>query len=416
MRITILTYGSRGDVEPYVALGLGLQQAGYAVRLAAPGVFADFVAGHGLDFTPLAGDPAELSRELVDRAGLNPITTMQAVIEYAFPLGLEVLAGCRDACRDADAVIFGFLMTYAAHQIARERGIPEIFAQMYPMFFETGAFPALMFPEIPAFSAAYNRFSHRLYRALFRGGNQIAYAMLQSSHPELPPLAGWPWEGANQPLSLFGYSPHVIPRPDDWPPFVHVTGYWMTDEAGDWQPPDALADFLTDGPPPVYVGFGSMVTAEVDRLTALVLEALRLAGQRAVLLGGWAGLGGADLPDTVLRIDSAPHDWLFPRMAAVVHHGGVGTTAAGLRAGVPSVVVPFAADQMFWAQQVARLGVGPRPISRKLLTAESLAYALRIAASHAPMRARAAALGMRMRAEDGVAHAVDRITAYLNGR
>ncbi|NPV68394.1 MAG: glycosyltransferase family 1 protein [Anaerolineae bacterium] len=416
MRITILTYGSRGDVQPYVALGLGLQRAGYRVRLAAPEGFAGFVAAYGLDFAPLAGDPAVLSQRLVDVAGLNPLRTMQAVIEYAFPLGRQVLAQCREACADADAVLYSFLLTVAGHQIAVERGIPEIFAQLYPLFVPTGEFPALLFPRLPVFTAAANRLTHRLYTALFWGSNRLSYRILQRRYPDLPPLYGWPFDSPAPPLTLIGCSPQVIPHPADWPNHAHMTGFWLTDEGAGWTPPDDLTAFLADGPPPVYVGFGSMISRDMDTVTAIVLEALARAGQRAVLLGGWGGLGRTDLPDSILRIDAAPHDWLFPRMAAVVHHGGAGTTAAALRAGVPTVIVPFAADQAYWAGRVLALGVSPEPIPRRALTARKLAYAIRVAVEHAPMRQRAAALGARIRAEDGVARAVEIITAYLNRR
>ncbi len=416
MQITILTYGSRGDVQPYIALGLGLQRAGYRVRLAAPEGFAAFVTAYGLDFAPLAGDPAVLSQRLVDVAGLNPLRTMQEVIEYAFPLGLQVMAQCREACADADAIITSFLLTVAAHEIALERGIPEIFAQMYPLFVPTGEFPALLFPRLPVFTAAANRLTHHLYTALFRGSNRLSYGLLRRRYPELPPLHGWPFDSPTPPLTVIGCSPQVIPRPADWPPHAHMTGYWLTDEGVAWTPPDDLATFLADGPPPVYVGFGSMISRDMDAVTATVLEALAWTGQRAVLLGGWGGLGRADLPETVLRIDAAPHDWLFPRMAAVVHHGGAGTTAAALRAGVPAVIVPFAADQAFWAERVRDLGVGPQPIPRRALTVDRLAYAIRVAVEHTPLRERAAALGARLRAEDGVARAVEIITAYLNER
>ncbi|GAB4572520.1 MAG: glycosyltransferase [Anaerolineae bacterium] len=414
-RITILTYGSRGDVQPYVALGRGLQRAGFDVRLAAPGVFADFAAEHGLDFAPLAGDPAILSQRLVDEAGLRPLRTMQAVIEYAMPLGLQVLAQCKEAARDADAILYGFLMTYAGHEAAQDRGgIPEIFAQMYPMFVPTRAFPAMLFPRLPVFTPTANRLTHHVFAALFRASNELSYAALRRRYPDLPPLRGWPFDGPRPPLVLFGYSPHVIPRPDDWPAQVHVTGFWTLDEEDpDWQPPPDLEAFLADGPPPVYIGFGSVVTRDITALTDLVLEAVALAGQRAVLLGGWGGLGRADLPDNVYRLDSAPHSWLFPRMAAVVHHGGVGTTAAGLRAGVPSVIVPFGSDQMYWGRHVQALGVGPAPLPRRQLTAQALAYAIRVAATHGPMRQRAAALGQKLRAEDGVRRAVEIITRML---
>ena len=163
----------------------------------------------------------------------------------------------------------------------------------------------------------------------------------------------------------------------------------------------------------VYVGFGSMTGNDPERLTTITLEALRLSGRRGVLLSGWAGLAEGDLPDSVLRLDAVPHDWLFPRMAVVVHHGGVGTTHVGLRAGVPNVVVPFFGDQPFWGDRVQALGAGPRPIPRDELTAERLAAAIETATSDGAMRARAAEVGQKIQAERGVEEAVAIVNRYL---
>jgi sterol 3beta-glucosyltransferase len=205
---------------------------------------------------------------------------------------------------------------------------------------------------------------------------------------------------------LCGYSPAVIPPPPDWGDAVHVTGYWFSDPAEDWTPSPALLDFLQAGAPPVYVGFGSMSTRKPEETAELVLAALERAQQRAIILSGWSGLHTADAPDSVFMLDAAPFSWLFPRVAAVVHHGGAGTTAAGLRAGVPSVVIPFFGDQPYWGQRIADLGVGPVPIARKKLTVERLAQAIGAAAGDPAMRQRAAELGARIRAEDGIARAV----------
>src|SRR5690606_8488822 len=153
--------------------------------------------------------------------------------------------------------------------------------------------------------------------------------------------------------------------------------------------------------PPVYVGFGSMASTDPERMTEIVLSAIKRSGQRAIFLTGWGGLSQSDLPDDVFKIESAPHDWLFPRMAAIVHHGGAGTTAASLRSGKPTIVLPFFGDQPFWGQRVEKLGVG-RQIERKKLTAETLAQAIAMATGDITLRERAAALGERIRAEDGV--------------
>src|SRR5690606_35862025 len=164
---------------------------------------------------------------------------------------------------------------------------------------------------------------------------------------------------------------------------VHITGYLFLDEQAGWQPPPALEAFLDAGEPPVYIGFGSMAGRDPEAMTALVVEALALCGRRGLLLTGWGGLHAGAVPESIFVLDAAPHSWLFPRMAAVVHHGGAGTTAEGLRAGVPAVVVPFLFDQPFWGARIEALGVGPAPIPRKQLTAARLAGAIHRAVSDA---------------------------------
>ena len=179
---------------------------------------------------------------------------------------------------------------------------------------------------------------------------------------------------------LSAYSPRIIPHAADWPATVAVTWYYFLDAQIDWQPSPALQAFLAAGAPPVYIGFGSMAGRNPEQLATLVLEALAQSGQRGLLLTGWGGLRPETVPDSVFVVDSAPHCWLFPRMAAVVHHGGAGTTAEGLRAGVPSVIVPFVLDQPFWGARVKALGLGPDPIPHKNLTADRLARAIHSAA------------------------------------
>ena len=205
---------------------------------------------------------------------------------------------------------------------------------------------------------------------------------------------------------LYGFSPSVVPKPTDWGADDHVTGYWFLDSDDDWTPPQDLLNFLQAGPPPVYIGFGSMSSRKPAETTDLVLQALAKTQQRAILLSGWDGMQMTDLPASVCMVDSIPHAWLFARVAAVVHHGGAGTTAAGLRAGVPSIVIPFLGDQPFWGQRVHDLGVGPAPIPRSKLTVDRLAGAIQEAVTNTTMRQRAAELGSKIQAEDGIANAV----------
>ena len=417
MHITVLAYGSRGDVQPYVALGAGLRRAGHTVRLAAPEPFEPFVTEHGLEFSPLPGDPAQLMQKMVEEAGASLFRLVPVILEYAIPLGIQMLTSVRQACQGTDGIIHSFLMTVTGHEVARQLGVPDLSALVFAVFVPTATFPNPGFPELPL-GSVYNRLTHRLFAQTFWQGNRLAYAWIRRQHPELGRLSRWAFDPSNeQPTPiLYGFSPQVLPKPTDWDEHVHVTGYWFLEATSGWRPPPELVDFLEKGPPPVYVGFGSVIIQEraAKRLTGIALEALTRTGQRGLLLTGWGGLVETDLPDDVLAIDFAPFDWLFPRMVALVHHGGMGTTAAGLRAGVPAVVVPFTADQPFWGRRIHQLGVGPRPIPRKKLTAEGLAEAIRAMTGDQGMRQRAARLGERVRAEDGVQRAVEVVERYLS--
>ena len=206
---------------------------------------------------------------------------------------------------------------------------------------------------------------------------------------------------------LYGFSPSVIPAPSDWDNHTHITGFWFVDEADDWQPPAALLDFLQAGSAPIYIGFGSMSSRAPEQTADLIIQALKLTNQRAILLSGWGGLQKANIPNSIFMIDSIPHSWLFPRVSAVVHHGGASTTAAGLKAGVPSVIIPFFGDQPFWGQRIADLGVGAKPIPRKQLTAERLANAIQEVVTNEDIRQRAAKLGKQIQTENGIESAVE---------
>jgi UDP:flavonoid glycosyltransferase YjiC (YdhE family) len=219
---------------------------------------------------------------------------------------------------------------------------------------------------------------------------------------------------------LHGYSRAVLPQPPEWTEKnLHVTGYWHLDALEGWEPSRELLEFLEAGEPPVYVGFGSMDGGGEEGLTSLIVKALSVAGHRGILLSGWGGVGmdsrgqrSPGLPDNVLVVDEVPHSWLLPRVAAAVHHGGAGTTAASLRAGISTVIVPFFADQKFWGARIADLGVGPAPIPRGRLSVSNLAAAIGQATSDREMISRAQRLGRTLRSEDGVGAAVEYIERY----
>jgi UDP:flavonoid glycosyltransferase YjiC (YdhE family) len=298
--------------------------------------------------------------------------------------------------------------------LAEQRGIPILMAAVMPLT-RTRAFPMVAFPALPIPLPGYHTLTYRIAEQLVWQAFRPAVNRWRCD--ELG-LAVWPLQGYYRQLAarrvpvVNGFSAHVVSRPPDWPAHVHVTGYWLPSE-DDWQPPPDLLRFLDAGPPPVFVGFGSMPMRDPQHTTAVVLEALRLSEQRGILGAGWGGLGQAALPKTVHKVDYVPYSWLFPRMAAVVHHGGSGTTGTGLSAGVPSIVVPFVFDQFFWGRRIAELGVGPEPVPYGRLSARRLATAIASAVSDGAMRQRAAVLGEQIRAEDGIGNAVRVIEGYL---
>lgn len=425
MRIAVVTAGSRGDVQPYVALGQGLAARGHEVVVATHGPFEAFVRGHGLTFRAIAADPQALIQTEEGRAWLasagDPVAFLRHYAALMGPIVDEMLRDIEAAVADADAVVCSPL-TFPAFDFAERHGIPCVMASPVPIT-PTTAFPFMVMPPavwdllpgIPQPLAGLgNWLSHQVMLHAVALGTWWDLNRWRVNHGLAPAWLGA--LGLDRQASMrvvYGISPLVLPRPADWGPNVALTGAWSLDAPAGWQPTPELAAFLAAGEPPVYVGFGSMIGTDADRLTATVVAGLRLAGRRGVLLGGWQDLGRGALPETVLRVDDVPHEWLFPRCAAVVHHGGAGTTAAGLRAGVPAVVCPYFADQPFWAARVAALGVGPRAVPQAELTPERLAAAITVATTDGPMRARAAALGERLRAEDGVALACDVVERWL---
>ncbi len=410
MNIIILTLGSRGDVQPYVALGRGLAAAGHHVTLATHACWEPFVVEHGLGCRTVAGDPRGLLEGEAGQMWLesdrNPVRFMRGMMDAARPLLRQAADDYWAACRaqPTDLILYPILAAFQARAIAEKLAIPALPAYLQHVH-TTASYPSAMLPRVPWLGGVYNRLTYTLTGELFWRTMRPVISTWRQESLGLPPLPQHSefaaWERA--PLTCFyGFSPAVQPRAPEWGAHIHITGYWFLPAPAGWQPPAGLVDFLASGPPPVFVGFGSMTGRNPEQVAELVLKALARAGQRGLLLTGWGGLKPGDLPADVYAIESAPFDWLFPRMAAVVHHGGAGTTGAGLAAGTPTIVVPFFADQHFWAWRVAALGAGPQPIPRRQLSVERLAAALTEATSNPAIRAHAAALGQRIRAEDGV--------------
>lgn len=416
MRIALVTAGSRGDVEPILALALGLRRAGHEARVVAHGSFAALARRLGVDLRlAAAADPRGLVESDRGREAFalrDPFRAWRRFASLAEAGARAFFADALTACEGVDAVGYSGLGAFPGHAVAERLGVPYFAAHLVPTG-PTGEFPSAFLPQGPAWLPGYNRASHALARWLV----WRAFAPLAArARSEGRPASHFPSSlalAAGARVSLVGVSPAVVPPPAAWSAWARFTGYWFLDEPAAWEPPPDLLRFLERGPPPVVVGFGSMSGRDPARTTRAVLEALARAGARGVLLSGWGGLATRELPPSVLALDSAPHAWLFPRAAAVVHHGGAGTTAAALRAGVPSVVVPFAFDQPFWAERVRRLGAGPAPVPARGLTAARLAGAIRRAVEDPRMGLAARALGERIRAEDGVGAAVREIERAL---
>ena len=423
MKILITSFGTRGDVQPYLALAVGLQSAGHRVTLATSYNYTEWIEAYSVKAHPTRFSVQEFTLKPETQAILKSGNLIRQIrlVRDLMRQGAEAQDEVWAAIQDADFVIQSPTASGALEAVST-RGIPAAFAVPGP-FAPTRAFPSFFFGlSRTSLGASYNALTHKLMHGALWGGMSGPI-----TNPLRKKLGLRPWRSYSDLMAygrrvgtpwLNGFSAHVLPKPDDWDEDQHITGYWFLDEESDWplRAPEELLRFLESGPPPVYIGFGSMSHGNPERQTRLALRALELSGQRGVLSAGWGGLTReASLPN-VAFVDDVPHSWLFPRMAAVVHHGGAGTTGAGLRAGVPNLITPVAPnDQLAWAERVVTLGVGPRLPGLNKLTAEKLAAAINTAVNDSAMRARAAALGEKIRAEDGVARAVEIIERHAAG-
>jgi sterol 3beta-glucosyltransferase len=405
MRVLIVTAGSRGDVAPFTGLGQRLRQAGHQVALAAHGRFADLVRGCGLEYRALPGDPVELVRART--AAPSPEAAGSVFAAFLDELGDGVLAA---AAAGTDVLLTALGPAPLGRLVAEGLGIPSIGVYLVPGV-PTGEFPPPGWTGTGQPSPADNLAAGR--ELVTRTGSLYADVLWRlRARLDLPAAAAASAPEEDWPI-CHGFSPAVVPRPADWPSAAQVTGYWWPARPPGWQPPDLLVDFLAAGPPPVFVGFGSM-NPNHERLDDVIMSAVKRAGVRAVVQSGWAELGAAG--DDILLVGDVPHDWLFPRTAAVVHHAGAGTTGAGLRAGVPAVAVPVLVDQPFWADRLHRLGVAPPPLPPHELTADTLTAALRSCLGRPAYRTRATELAHRIRADDGPAAVLSLITQLEGNR
>ena len=416
MNIFIVTAGSRGDVQPYVALGKGLEKAGHSVTVCTCSSFESFITDHGLNYGYMNDDfiklvDSEAGREAMESGSniFGLIKSMVTLMKDAKALNREMMKDAWNAAQEAepDIIIFHPKALAGSH-IAEKLGIPAILAIPVPSIVSTREFVATGFPDLK-FGGGFNRLS---YSIVYKGYHNYDDVVNEFRQDVLGlgkyPKSTTPIQMANgRPIPvLHGHTEIVWPRPHDWPETAFVTGYWFLDQDEEWEIPEALEAFIKAGDPPVYVGFGSMAGRNPGKITDIVVEALQKANVRGIIATGWGGLSVDDLPETIYKIEKAPHDWLFSQVAAVVHHGGAGTTAAGLRAGKPSVICPFIVDQPIWGAKVHSLGAGPKPIPQKKLTVDKLVQAIEEAVGNPAMREKAQSIGQRIRNEDGIGKAI----------
>ncbi|KAJ4050970.1 hypothetical protein NW756_003883 [Fusarium oxysporum] len=427
LNVVIQVVGSRGDVQPFIALGVALQRYGHRVRLATHDTFTDFVRSSGLEFYPVGGDPEDLMAYMVKNPGLIP--SMESLrggdIGRKRVMIHDMLRGFWSSCVKPDLVsnrpfvadaIIANPPSFAHVHCAQALGIP--LHMMFTMpWTATRSFPHPL-ANIQSQNMdprASNYLSYGVVDLMTWQGLGDVINAWRVSDLHLDPLAaavGPDIVGLMKVPYTYCWSPALVPKPSDWGESIDICGFFMRDEPS-YTPPQDLADFLARGPPPVYIGFGSIVIDDPTALTNIIKESCRAAGARVIISRGWSKLGGNDpSTDSVFYLGDCPHEWLFKRVAAVVHHGGAGTTACGLVNGRPTTIVPFFGDQPFWGSVVASNGAGPPPIAYKSISVEKLSSAIKFCLSP-EAQAAANRIASQMRQERGVETAVNSFHRHL---
>jgi UDP:flavonoid glycosyltransferase YjiC (YdhE family) len=401
LKIIIPTIGTRGDVQPYIALALGLMRAGHSVTLATHPCLRGLVESYGVTFTPMGPD-IDIGHEaaLIRAKSPNWMVGFMRVMKFSFTMLEQSHADLLETCRGMDLVIVSH--SAAGHMEADKLGLPTVSVTLMPEAIPVND-PKDSFVKRALMGLAGAGMGMLMTRPL----NQIRKRV------GLPPMG--PTGITSETLNLIPLSPQISPPNPLWEPRHRMTGYWFAPAPENWTPPDDLAAFLEAGEPPVVISLGAMaLSGEDSRESAqIALAAVKQAGVRAVIQGWYEAMKQLQIPPNVFHAGSIPHDWLLPRASGLVHHGGFGTTASGFRAGIPMLVIPHIIDQFIWGNKAAQLGVGPKPIPRPKLTAENMAAALR-AMQSPEMRRKTAALGASLRAEpDGVTEAVRLIEGVM---
>ncbi len=396
--ITILCSGSRGDYQPYIALAQELQKLGKSVQIVGGRSFESFIKGYGIDFYLLSTDylSTDIDQKLIQDAQssdnpLKMLLTFNKMKKYVIGLTGEMF----NACKGSELIVYhpGCAIGYFAGE---KLGIPSVLAAPFPMHKtkEVASLIAYGKTKMP------KAMSYKLLQGmLWMAGKTGIVAFFKKEYGKLPDNFECPFEKVDRDhLAVVSCSNFVFPRPKDWNDNIHQIGYWFVEETMDYIPSKELSDFLENGEKPIYIGFGSMFdSSHKEETIKIIIETLKLSGKRGII----SGMGDIrNLPDNLLAIKSVPHSWLFERVSLVCHHGGAGTTAAGFKAGIPSIIIPFSNDQFAWAHRAYDLGVGSKPIYRKKLSSDKLASAIQFALSDEVIK-NAQTLGKNIATENG---------------
>ena len=403
MRFVVATYGTEGDTRPLAALSRALIDAGHRVQLLADEATLGSATSLGIPAAALAGDIKKVLQPAKKTRPADTVRDLTAITNANTESWLREITAAAKGC---DAVIVSALASFAGLSAAECLGIRAIGAGSIPIT-PTAAFASPFLPPamVPKWlNKASHRFINSAIWSLLRKKTNAARASVCRLPPRRRVFGDHPM--------IWGVSPSLLPRPDDYPANIFICGQW-TAPAPDWSPPPELTAFLAAGERPIYVGFGSMAGLMQPQLLEELIAGI--AGRRALFYPGWSNVRAAQLPANFFLLRDTPHGWLLPQTSLVLHHGGAGTTHSAARAGVPSIVVPFAGDQLFWADRLRRLGVAPAPLRVKGLRARKLEEGLAFA-ERPDVRERAAALGARMRSEDGLRNAVSAIETLMTGR
>ncbi len=396
--ITILCSGSRGDYQPYIALAQELQKLGKTVQIVGGKSFEDFIKSYDIGFYPLSMDylSADIDPKLLEEAQssdnpLKMLLTFNKMKKYVIGLTSEMFY----ACKGSELIIYhpGCAIGFFAGE---KLGIPSVLAAPFPMHKtrEVASLIAYGKTKMPK-AMSYTLLQGMLWMAAKTG----IVAFLKKEYGKLPKNFAIPYEQVDiDHPAIVSCSNFVFERPKDWNQHIHQLGYWFVEEKINYTPSKELSDFLAKGERPIYIGFGSaFIDKHKEDSIKIILEALKLSGKRGII----SGMGDIkDLPDYCLAINNVPHSWLFEQVSLVCHHGGAGTTAAGFRAGIPSIIIPFSNDQFAWAHRAYDLGVGSKPIYRKQLSSNKLALAIDFALSDEIIK-NAKILGKNIATENG---------------